>query len=259
MLTVISPAKALDYSSKPATRKHTQPRMLEESTPLVEKMRQKSPEQLAALMGISQDLAELNHERFADWHAPFTPATARPALLAFNGDVYQGINAADTFNERDYTHAQKVLRILSGLYGVLRPLDLMQPYRLEMGLPIATSRGDDLYAYWGERITDTLNEDLAQSPGAAAIVNLASHEYFRSVDASRLEGRLVTPSFLDSRDGSPPRAMGYVLKRARGAMAAWIIRSRVKSVRGLNAFDDLGYAFDPERSRRDRPVFVRCL
>lgn len=257
MLIVISPAKALDYSSRLPTRKHSQPRMLEQSAPLVETMRQRSPAELAELMGVSEELAELNFERFADWHQPFDRRSARPALLAFNGDVYQGMDAAATFSERDYTHAQKVLRILSGLYGVLRPLDLMQPYRLEMGLSIPTDRGEDLYAFWGERITTMLNADLAASPGPAVVVNLASNEYFRSVDSSRLDGRLVTPSFLDSRNGSEPRIMGYLTKRARGAMAGWIIRNRIKSVRGMQAFNGLGYAFDTARSTRDRPTFVR--
>ena len=257
MLIVASPAKKLDYSSALPTRKHSQPRMLAEAAPLVEVMREKSPEEIAKLMGISAELAELNFERYADWEAPFSTEDARPALLAFAGDVYQGMDAAATFGERDYTHAQKVLRILSGLYGVLRPLDLMQPYRLEMGSRLATERGADLYAYWGERITDTLNADLAASPGPAAVVNLASQEYFRSVDAGRLQGRLVTPSFLDGKGEAEPKMISFFAKRARGSMAGWIIRNRVKSVRGLRDFDGLGYRFDPERSAGDRPVFVR--
>ena len=257
MLIVVSPAKALDYSSALPTRKHSQPRMLDEAGPLVDVMRQKTPDEISKLMGISAELAELNFDRYADWEAPFTTADARPALLAFAGDVYQGMDAAATFTERDYTHAQKVLRILSGLYGVLRPLDLMQPYRLEMGSKLATDRGRDLYAYWGERITDALNEDLAASPGPAVVVNLASHEYFRSVDMARLDGRLVTPAFLDGRGEAEPKMISFFAKRARGSMAGWIIRNRVKSVRGLRDFDGLGYGFDPERSDTNRPVFVR--
>ena len=257
MLIVVSPAKALDYSSKLPTRKHSQPRMLDEASPLVDVMRQKSPDEIAKLMGISAELAELNFERYTDWEAPFTPGDARPALLAFAGDVYQGMDAAATFTERDYTHAQKVLRILSGLYGVLRPLDLMQPYRLEMGSKLATERGRDLYSYWGEHITEVLNEDLAASPGPAVVVNLASHEYFRSVDVGRLAGRLVTPAFLDGRGDGEPKMISFFAKRARGAMAGWIIRNRVKSVRGLRDFDGLGYRFDAEQSATDRPVFVR--
>ena len=257
MLIVVSPAKALDYSSKLPTRKHSQPRMLDQAEPLVEVMRQKSPDEIAALMSISAQLAELNFERYADWEAPFSPDDARPALLAFAGDVYQGMDAAATFSERDYTHAQKVLRILSGLYGVLRPLDLMQPYRLEMGSRLATDRGRDLYDYWGQQITDRLNADMAESPGPAVVVNLASHEYFRSVDTGRLEGRLVTPSFLDARGGAEPKMISFFAKRARGSMAGWIIRNRVKSVRGLRDFDGLGYGYDAERSGADTPVFVR--
>ena len=257
MLIVVSPAKALDYSSKLPTRKHSQPRMLDQAEPLVEVMRQKSPDEIAALMSISAQLAELNLERYADWEAPFSPDDARPALLAFAGDVYQGMDAAATFSERDYTHAQKVLRILSGLYGVLRPLDLMQPYRLEMSSRLATDRGRDLYDYWGQQITDRLNADMAESPGPAVVVNLASHEYFRSVDTGRLEGRLVTPSFLDARGGAEPKMISFFAKRARGSMAGWIIRNRVKSVRGLRDFDGLGYGYDAERSGADNPVFVR--
>ena len=257
MLIVVSPAKALDYSSKLPTRKHSLPRMLDQAEPLVEVMRQKSPDEIAALMSISAQLAELNFERYADWEAPFSPDDARPALLAFAGDVYQGMDAAATFSERDYTHAQKVLRILSGLYGVLRPLDLMQPYRLEMGSRLATDRGHDLYDYWGQQITDRLNADMAESPGPAVVVNLASHEYFRSVDTGRLEGRLVTPSFLDARGGAEPKMISFFAKRARGSMAGWIIRNRVKSVRGLRDFDGLGYGYDAERSGADNPVFGR--
>ena len=257
MLIVVSPAKALDYSSALPTRKHSQPRMLDAAEPLVDVMRQKSPDEIAKLMGISAELAELNFERYADWEAPFSPDDARPALLAFAGDVYQGMDAAATFTERDYTHAQKVLRILSGLYGVLRPLDLMQPYRLEMGSKLATDRGRDLYSYWGEHITEVLNEDLAASPGPAVVVNLASHEYFRSVDVGRLEGRLVTPAFLDGRGDGEPKMISFFAKRARGAMAGWIIRNRLKSVRGLRDFGGLGYGFDAEQSATDRPVFVR--
>ena len=257
MLIVVSPAKALDYSSALPTRKRSQPRMLDEASPLVEVMRQKSPDEIAKLMDISAELAELNFDRYQDWEEPFTADDARPALLAFAGDVYQGMDAAATFTERDYTHAQKVLRILSGLYGVLRPLDLMQPYRLEMGSKLATDRGRDLYQYWGERITDMLNADLAASPGPAVVVNLASNEYFRSVDTGRLDGRLVTPAFLDGRGDNEPKMISFFAKRARGSMAGWIIRSRVKSVRGLRDFDGLGYGFDPERSSTDRPVYVR--
>ena len=164
MLIVVSPAKSLDYESKLATKKRSEPRLLDRSRELVEVMAQKSPQQLSTLMSISASLGELNHERFQDWEAPFTPENSRPAVLAFNGDVYMGMEP-QTFSERDFTHAQKTLRILSGLYGVLRPLDLMQPYRLEMGSRVATARGKDLYGFWGDSITDVLNADIEASPG----------------------------------------------------------------------------------------------
>ncbi len=270
MLIVVSPAKSLDYSSALPTKKHSHPRMLDDAAQLVDVMRRKSPHDLIEMMGISDNLAELNHERFNDWEAPFTPDTARPALLTFAGDVYRAMDASATFTQRDYTHAQKMLRILSGLYGLLRPLDLMQPYRLEMGSKLATARGRNLYAFWGERITDALNADLASSPGTPAVVNLASNEYFRSVDTKQLDGHLVTPKFLDGKlagDGRQagadqgrahePRVMGYFVKRARGAMAGWMIRNRVKTMRGLQAFDGLGYRHSPQRSTLRKPVFVR--
>ena len=219
-------------------------------------MAEKSPAELSKMMHISAELGEHNHERFLDWEPPFTPKNARPAVLAFSGDVYMGMEAG-TFTERDFTHAQKVLRILSGLYGVLRPLDLMQPYRLEMGSKVTTAKGHDLYSFWGDTITDQLNADLAASPGSDALINLASNEYFAAVDTKKLEGRLVSPVFLDSKDGGEPKIISFFAKRARGAMAGWIIRNRIKSPRALREFADDGYRFDPERSRSDRPVFVR--
>jgi cytoplasmic iron level regulating protein YaaA (DUF328/UPF0246 family) len=256
VLIVVSPAKSLDYESKLPTKKHSEPRMLDRSRELVAVMAEKSPRDLSKMMGISESLAELNHERFLDWETPFTPTNARPAVLAFSGDVYIGMDAG-TFTERDFTHAQKVLRILSGLYGVLRPLDLMQPYRLEMGSTVKTTRGKDLYSFWGDTITEQLNADLAESPGARALINLASNEYFGAVDTDTLDARLVSPVFLDSKDGGEPKIISFFAKRARGSMAGWIIRNRVTSPKALLEFAEDGYRHDPERSTTDRPVFVR--
>ena len=208
------------------------------------------------MMGISESLGELNHERFLDWETPFTPKNARPSVLAFSGDVYMGMEAG-TFTERDFTHAQKVLRILSGLYGVLRPLDLMQPYRLEMGSTVKTGRGKDLYSFWGDTITEQLNADMADSPGSDALINLASNEYFGAVNVKKLDSRLVSPVFLDSKDGGEPKIISFFAKRARGAMSGWIIRNRIKSPRALRDFDEDGYRYDRDRSQTDRPVFVR--
>lgn len=257
MLIVVSPAKSLDYESKLPTKKYSEPRMLERSKELVSLMAKKSPGDISKLMHVSATLGELNHERFQDWETPFTTDNARPALLAFTGDVYIGMDPVGTFGERDYTHAQKTLRILSGLYGVLRPLDLMQPYRLEMGTALKTKQGKDLYGFWGNDITDVLNEDLAASPGANALINLASNEYFGSVKARDIDARVVAPTFLDSKDGGDYKIVSFFAKRARGAMAGWIIRDRVSSVRALNAFTGMGYRYDVERSKADQPVFIR--
>lgn len=253
---MLSPAKSLDYESPLATRKRSEPTLLDRSDELVKVMADKSPEEISSLMGISAQLGELNFERFQNWERPFTPKIARQAILAFAGDVYQGLDAA-SFDARDFTHAQKVLRILSGLYGVLRPLDLMMPYRLEMGTRLETPRGGDLYEFWGERIAEELNEAIEASPGSKVLINLASNEYFRSVDLSVLEARVVTPTFLDAKGSAEPKVIAFFAKRARGAMAAWIIQNRIKSPTALKGFDGLGYAFDPDRSSPDRPVFSR--
>jgi uncharacterized protein len=257
VLTIVSPAKSLDFESPRSTRKHSQPVHLDRAAELVEVMREKSPEDLVEMMSISPTLAELNFERFHDWSLPFTPKTARQAVLAFNGDTYLGLDAPGSFDARDFTHAQKTLRILSGLYGVLRPLDLVQPYRLEMGSKLRTAAGDTLYDYWGDTITDTLAVDLDASPGSRALVNLASNEYFAAVDPARLDARVVTPVFLDAKQGGRPRTVGFFAKRARGTMAGWIVRSRVRSVRALADFDGMGYRYDADRSSADTPVFIR--
>lgn len=256
MLIVVSPAKSLDFESKPVTKKHSEPRMLDQAEELVGVMAKKSPAEISKMMSVSADLGELNHERFQDWERPFTPSNARAAVLAFNGDVYMGMEAS-TFSERDFTHAQKTLRILSGLYGLLRPLDLMQPYRLEMGSTVTTPRGKDLYSFWGDTITEQINADLAESPGSKTLINLASNEYFGAVKAKALDGRLVSPVFLDGKDGAEPKIVSFFAKRARGSMSGWIIRNRVKSPKALLDFAEDGYRYDPERSQADRPVFVR--
>ncbi|MCP3856415.1 MAG: peroxide stress protein YaaA [Actinomycetia bacterium] len=256
MLIVVSPAKSLDYESPLATRKHSNPLMLDQSERLVGVMRGKSPAEIAEMMHISASLAELNFERFQDWERPFTTKNARPAVIAFTGDVYQGMDTG-SFNERDFTHAQKVLRILSGLYGVLRPLDLMQPYRLEMGSKFDTGRGSDLYSFWGDRITDQLNADIAASPGPAVLINLASNEYYGSVQPQRLDARIITPTFLDAKGDGEHKIVAFFAKRARGAMTGWIIRNRIKSVKALTDFDLDGYRHSPERSSNYNPVFTR--
>ena len=187
------------------------------------------------------------------------PKNARQAVLAFNGDTYQGMAAGRRFSTRDFTHAQKVLRILSGLHGVLRPLDLIQPYRLEMGSKVRHPGGRDLYSWWGASVTERLRTDLAASPGADVLVNLASKEYFGVVRPELLETRVVSPVFLDPGEDGELRVISFFAKRARGAMAGWIVRERIASPRAINAFEEGGYRYDRARSTRDHPVFVRSV
>lgn len=257
MLTLLSPAKSLDLDSPLPTRTHTQPRLLAQAQELVEIMRGKSPEEIGELMHISPELAELNAARYAQFEAPFTPRNARPALFLFHGDVYRGMDAAARFDARDYTEAQKSVRILSGLYGVLRPLDLIAPYRLEMGTRLATARGDSLYAWWGTRITEQVAVDLEASPGPRAVVDLASVEYSSAVDLDGLDARVVTPRFEDQGPRGDWKVVSFHAKRARGMMAGWIVRHRVRSVKALEGFDEGGYRLVPELSRPDAPVFRR--
>ena len=211
---VISPAKTLDYESPLATSTYTQPEFLEDACELVDQLKTLEPHQISNLMSISDKLGQLNAERFQNWHTPFTPENARQAVLAFKGDVYTGLDA-ESFSEQDFDFAQQHLRMLSGLYGVLKPLDLMQPYRLEMGTRFENNRGKDLYAFWGSKITEEINRLLADDDGV--LVNLASNEYFKSVKQKDLEGRLMTPQFKDWKNGQY-KMISFYAKKARGLM-----------------------------------------
>jgi cytoplasmic iron level regulating protein YaaA (DUF328/UPF0246 family) len=208
-------------------------------------------------MHLSDDLAALNVQRYQDFETPFTLANARPALLMFAGDVYQGMAARTRFSTEDFTEAGQTLRILSGLYGVLRPLDLIQPYRLEMGVRLGTSRGRNLYEWWGERITTVVAADLAGSPGDRVLVNLASQEYVTAVDLDAIDGSVVSPRFEDQGPRGDWKVISFSAKRARGEMAAWLIRHRVRTAADLTAFDAAGYRYVPSLSTPDVPVFRR--
>ncbi|MEZ5084721.1 MAG: peroxide stress protein YaaA [Tessaracoccus sp.] len=256
MLAVLSPAKSLDFETRVPTPKRSEPRLLDESEKLIEIMAGKSPEEIKALMGISDDLAHLNATRYRRFEREHTRRNARQAVFAFNGDVYQGLDAR-SLDARDLTEAGKTVRILSGLYGLLRPLDLIQPHRLEMGTRLATPRGKNLYEWWGGTITDLLREDLEASPGPKVLINLASAEYFGSVDTERLGVPVVTPRFEDRGLDGVPRVVSFHAKRARGTMAAWLVRNRVRSVAKIHSFDGDGYALDEARSTRWNPIFVR--
>ncbi|WP_270221280.1 peroxide stress protein YaaA [Kosakonia cowanii] len=254
MLILISPAKTLDYQSPLATERFTQPALLEHSQQLIKTARTLSAPQIKKLMGISDKLADLNATRFHDWQPDFTPENARQALLAFKGDVYTGLQA-ETFSDADFDFAQKHLRMLSGLYGVLRPLDLMQPYRLEMGIRFENERGKDLYQFWGDIITDTLNEALAQQ-GDEIVVNLASDEYFRAVKPKKLNARIIKPVFLDEKNGTF-KVISFYAKKARGLMSRYIIEQRLTKPEQLTGFDREGYFFDEAASTPDELVFKR--
>ena len=254
MLAVLSPAKTLDFDTPATTRKHSEPRFVDESTELIAQLRKRSPAQIGSLMKISDKLAELNSRRYTEWRPEFEPGTAKQAVLAFKGDVYLGLEAG-TFSERDLRWAQNHLRILSGLHGLLRPLDLIHAYRLEMGTRLKTPAGADLYSFWGSKITDALNEDLAGFK-RPVLLNLASQEYFGAVERDRVEARIIDVKFLDLNNGRY-RFMSFFAKKARGLMAAYMIANRCASVKSLKSFDWHGYQFSETESKGDEWVFLR--
>ena len=254
MLMVISPAKTLDYETPPATARFTQPHYLDHSQELIEQLRELSPQQIGELMLLSDKLSGLNAARFGSWTPAFTPENAKQALLAFKGDVYTGLNAVD-FNEADFDYAQTHLRMLSGLYGLLRPLDLMMPYRLEMGTKLANARGKDLYAFWGTRISEWLNEALAEQ-GDDVLLNLASNEYFSAVKKSALNARIINTEFKDLKNGQH-KIISFYAKKARGMMSRFVIKERINNPDHLKQFDEQGYRFSAEQSKPDLLVFLR--
>lgn len=254
MLTVLSPAKTLDFDHPAPTRRSTQPRFLEQSAALVEDARELRPEDIRELMGVSEKIAELNFRRFHNWATPFDRDNAKQALFAFRGDVYTGLDA-DSLEAEEIAFAQQHLRILSGLYGLLRPLDLMQPYRLEMGLKFANRGGRNLYAFWGDSLTRSLNSELGRS-GSRVLVNLASNEYFRVLQPGDLDAELVTPVFKDLKNGKY-KVISFYAKKARGQMARYILRERLNEPAGLREFAVDGYRYNPELSTAREPVFTR--
>lgn len=256
MLIVLSPAKTLDYESPLQTEEHTLPDFIPRSAELVSVLRQLPPADIASLMKISDPLAQLNAGRFADWSRQVTLNNARPAVLAFNGDVYEGLSAS-SLKPRQLQWAQKHLRILSGLYGVLKPLDLMQPYRLEMGTRLPTPRGKDLYAFWGQEITEALNAVLEENH-SPALVNLASEEYFKSVRPASLKVPVIAPVFEDWKGGQY-KIISFHAKRARGLMARFAIEKKITQPEGLKQFDTEAYRFEPSVSNPQRWVFRRRL
>lgn len=254
MLIVLSPAKTLDFDSPPATPEHTQPQFLEQARVLNTVLRQYDAAALGKLMSVSPELAQLNAARNQQWSPPFTLDNARQALFAFRGDVYTGLDA-DAWSAADLAWAQQHLRILSGLYGLLRPLDLMQAYRLEMGTRLPNPQGKDLYAYWGESLTHALNQAL-HAQGDGLLINLASDEYYSAVKPKALEGTVLTPVFRDYKNGEY-KVISFFAKKARGMMAAWMIRERLDDADALKDFTAGGYRFSKRLSSGHTLVFTR--
>ncbi len=254
MLIVVSPAKTLDYESRLPALEATQPRFLDDSAALIKRARKLSADDVAGLMKVSEKIARLNVERFADWSTPFTSANARPAAFAFKGDTYTGLDIA-RFGGAELAAAQRRLRILSGLYGVLRPLDLMQPYRLEMGTRLDTARGNNLYEFWGDRIGEQLREDM-RAVGTDVLLNLASREYFKSVRTEQLPDPVIEPLFQDEKNGRY-KVIGFYAKKARGRMAAWVIQNDIDTPQALQQFSEDGYRYHAAASTDTQPVFRR--
>ena len=254
MLALISPAKTLDYETALPTDTHTLPRLLDQSQQLIDVSRKLSASQIANLMSVSEKIANLNVERFRDWNADFSFANARQAIFAFKGDVYTGLDGY-SLSQDNLNFAQNHLRSLSGLYGLLRPLDLMMPYRLEMGTKLANEHGSNLYQFWGDHITQLINEDLEQV-GAKILLNIASDEYYKSVKEAKIQAEIIKPVFLDQKKGKY-KVISFYAKKARGLMARYMIEHQIDQVDGIKSFNTDGYYFDAESSLKGELVFKR--
>jgi cytoplasmic iron level regulating protein YaaA (DUF328/UPF0246 family) len=254
MLFLLSPAKALDYDTPAGDVPHTQPLFVKQATELIGVLKEKSPQDIASLMSLSDALSALNVARYQTWSPKFTAKNSKQAVLAFNGDVYEGLDAK-TLKPKDLAWAQEHVAILSGLYGVLRPLDWMQPYRLEMGTSLENKQGNNLYKFWGSQIASYVNERLAAEK-TPIVVNLASQEYFKSVDRKTLKARVIECVFEDYKGGKY-KVISFLAKRARGLMTRYAITHQVKTPKGLEGFNFEGYAFVPSASEPDRLVFRR--
>lgn len=253
MTIIISPAKTQDFSAHNTTHIFSEPVFLNESLKLVKALKKQSPQEIASLMSVSDKIAELNYDRFKNFKTPFTPDNAKQALLAFKGDVYTDIDI-DNYSQEDFEFAQQHLRIISGLYGLLKPLDLIQPYRLEMKIKLGNPRGKDLYEFWGDRITKELNR-LMDKPNPT-LVNLASTEYFKAVNPKLLKGKIITPVFKDHKDGAY-KIIAFYAKRARGMMTDFIIKNRIDNVEKIKTFQEAGYEYSEPLSTAQEWVFIR--
>lgn len=257
MLTILSPSKTQDFADnqlQPHQLDHSKPNLLRESEQLVTELRDKSTEDLQQLMSVSEKIASLNHTRFQEFTTPFSPDNARQALLAFKGDVYTDIAIQD-YSEEDFAFAQAHLRILSGLYGLLKPMDLIQPYRLEMKTKLQNQRGKDLYQFWGDRITTQLNQSLTAQE-SQVLINLASNEYYKAIQTDTLDGEVITPVFKEHKEGKY-KVVAIYAKRARGKMANFIIQNRIDRPEQVKTFAEDGYEYSENLSSTQEWVFVR--
>lgn len=254
MLILISPAKSLDFETKITSNNHSEAAFLKDSETLIKQLRKLSTDEIANFMGISPKLAQLNFERFINWQLPFSTDNAKQALLAFKGDVYTGLDAY-SLNEEELQTAQNDLRILSGLYGVLKPLDLIQAYRLEMGKKLQTKEGNNLYEFWGDKITKEINKTL-MAKNDKYLINLASNEYFKAVDKKKVKAEIITPVFKDFKNGQY-KVISFFAKKARGLMTRFIIQNKITDPEHLKAFNSEGYIFNPQLSKKTELVFTR--
>lgn len=254
MITIISPAKTLDFDTKVQTKEYSQPDFLNKSEKLVDELKKFSPKELGELMNINNDLATLNYQRFLQWELPFNKENAKQALLVFKGQVFVGLDAK-TLLEKDLLFAQDHLRILSGLYGVLRPLDLMQPYRLEMGTKLKNSEGNNLYKFWGTKITEVINQELSKQKNQF-LINLASNEYFKAINPKKIKGKIITPVFKEAK-GNGFKVITVYAKTARGLISRFMIKNRIEKPEQLKAFESDGYLFNNDLSTENEYVFTR--
>ena len=254
MISLLSPAKTLDFETPSKTSVCTQPEFLNLTCDLIKGLSKLKVEEVANLMSISPKLADLNRERFQKWKSKHDQENAKQAILAFRGDVYEGLRAWE-FSKSDFTYAQKHLRVLSGLYGILKPLDLIQPYRLEMGTIYSNPKGKDLYAFWGDNLAKQINQDLSKNK-SKHIINLASQEYFKAAQSSKIEGEIISPTFLDEKNGKY-KIISFYAKKARGYMANFLISNRIQNPAELDQFNYHGYQFSSNDSSPEKPVFVR--
>ena len=254
MIALLSPAKTLDFNTDNQCSNYTIPEFMSDSEYLIEELKKYNSTDLSRLMTISSSLSNLNIKRYNDWDKNFNLYNSKQSILCFKGGVYVGLDA-DSFSDKDLAYSQNYLRILSGLHGILKPLDLISPYRLEMGTKLKTKKGKNLYEFWGDKLTQSLNHSLEET-NSSFIINLASQEYFSSLISNQLNAVIIDVKFLDQKNGVH-KIISFFAKKARGAMASFLIKNQIKSINDLKCFQGLGYSFDPSRSSENGLVFIR--